>query len=1244
MKNSILKRVFVSAAIWCIAMMLAGTGLLAQTGQINGNVFDPQGAVVPGSEVTITNQSTGASRMAVTNDEGRYQFLQVPPGLYTVSAALVGFKTTEITDVHIVVDIPATLDLTLELGEVTEVVTVASTSEKLMNETDASMGNAFVEEQILSLPLNRRNVYRLLSLQPGVTEEGEVSGARSDQSNLTLDGIDVNEQQTGEAFNTVLRVNPESIQEFRVTVSNPNANQGRSSGGQVSLVTKSGTNDWHGSVYEFHRNTLTAANNFFNNRVTGDPDGDGEQGIARPKLIRNVFGGSVGGPIVKDKAFFFFNYEGRTDRSESSDLHNVPLANMGLGEMRYLNDQGQLIQLTQDEFNAIYGAQNPEVGINQAAISAFAQASQKYPNNDSGAGDSMNIGGYRFNGSTPIDWNTFITRLDFNLTDTQQLYLRGNFQWDHEGQISYWPDTPSPTLWSHPWGAAAGHTWMIRPTLINTFRYGITRQAFSNQGDSSDPGIWFRFVFSPRNFSRTLSRTTPLHNITDDFSWIKGDHTFQFGTNIRLIDNKRQSFANSFDNAIMNPSFYAASGGVLDIIEDKGAGQRDIILNAATSLIGRYTQYTWNFLFDADGSLLSPGVPADRTFATNEYEFYFADTWQVTPAFTLNLGLRWSYNSPVWETSGFQVKPTISLDEFFNRRVEGMLRGVPYNGLITLDKAGPFYGTDGFYPSDYNNLSPRVSFAYSPSFENSFLKAIFGEKDQSVIRGGFSVMYDRIGSALAVSFDLNNTLGFASGTTIPANTYDIAGNPGPLFTGFDQNTRSLPGITEPERLEFPLLQPPDESQRIESSLDEALTTPVNYNWNISLGRELGNGLYIEGSYVGRIAKDLMATRDVAHLNNITDPKSGQDWYTAARVLQDNRLASTPIDQMQNIPFFENLFPDVPSNWWWATDPNLSATQNIYAFIARGEAGGIDILDYTFLQAELDDVGIMPNIFFHPQYAALSAFSTIASSNYHAFTATIRQRFQNSLSMDLNWTWAKSIDNASGLQTSGAYGSAFILNPLAIDDNRSLSDFDTQHIINANWLWNLPVGRGQTYMSDAPAAVNAILGGWSLNGVFRWNTGLPVSSPIEGSRWATNWNAQSWVTRTRDPNVGPCKNCGVEGHPNFFNDPQYAYNSFRDAYAGETGDRNVYRRSGFFTLDFGLHKTFTMPYAEGHELSLRWEVFNATNSQFLGFPRGGRTGYGVDPDPQFGTATADFGNITAIQGIPRVMQFGLRYAF
>ncbi|GAB4235115.1 MAG: hypothetical protein Kow00109_08320 [Acidobacteriota bacterium] len=1209
-----------------VLLILLSAGAWAQTTELAGVVVDPAGAVVPGADVTLVNQATGNERAVVTDDEGRFRFPQLPPGNYTIRVELPGFKTLEQQNIRLLVDTPQNLTLRLELGEVSEVVTVSSSAERLMNQIDASLGNAFNTEQIIELPLNQRNVYQLLSLQPGVTEDGYVSGARSDQSNLTLDGIDVNEQQQGTAFESVLRVTPDSVQEFRVTTSTPGSSQGRSSGAQVSLVTKSGTNQFHGSLYEYHRNTVTAANDFFNNRI----------GLERPNLIRNLYGGTIGGPIKKDKVFFFYNYEGRKDRKQETVLQTVPLPHLGEGKMHYRNSAGELVELGPDEIAALFPATG---GVNPAAAAALGEAASRYPANDQGAGDQLNTSGFRFNSPLPLDWNTHIARIDVVPNDKHSLFFRANYQWDHESDTRWLPDTPTPEFWTHPFGVAAGHTWTIRPTLINTFRYGLTRQAFTNSGDSDQNQIGFRFVFWPRDFSRTLSRTTPVHNIVNDTSWILGDHTLQFGINFRLIDNKRRTFAQAYDTAIMNPSFYAGSGAAVDAIEDYEPGLRDPIRTAFTALLGRYTQYSANGTYDIDGSLLPSGTPTLRNFATEEYEFYFEDTWQVNDQLTLNLGVRWGVNTPVYETSGFQVKPEPSLGEFFELRKASAKQGVPYNEPIVVDLAGPYYGRDGYYKQDWNNVSPRVSFAYSPQFDDGILRTLFGSKGESVIRGGFAVMYDRVGSAMAVSWDLNSTLGFVLSDEIAANTFNTTTRLGPLFTGWDQDIRSLPFMDIRPSISFPLMTPMDEDQRIEQSMDDTITTPINYNWNLSIGRELPGGLFIEASYVGRKARDLLATRDVMHLNNIVDPQSGIDWYTAAAELYRHRQANTPIDQVPNIPFFENLFPDVPSNWWWSWDPSLSATQNIFSFVSRD---GWDILDWTFLQAELDDAGVVPNMFFHPQYAALSVWSTVARSDYHAFTFTMRERYGESLSFDLNYTWSKSMDNASGLQTETAYSSAaLILNPLRPDDMYSVSDFDIQHIVNANWLWDLPFGKGRHWGADWSGFAEALLGGWKFNGVFRWNSGLPMASPYEASRWATNWNAPSWGVRIRDPQANPHKS---GDHPNFWEDPKYAYNSYRDAMAGETGDRNVLRLDGFFQLDLGLYKTFRMPYNEDHRLTFRWEMFNATNTQILGAPTQSRDGWGLGTDPQLGTPAPSFGNINEIQGIPRVMQFGLRYDF
>ncbi len=1216
------------AVLVLVCFVLTGSSIYAQLSALSGSIKDPAGAVVPGATITIIAES-GATREVISDDEGRYRFNQVTPGTYEVRAEMDGFKTVSQQGVRLLVESPQTLNLILELGDISEIVTVTSTSLRVANEVDATIGNAFQEEQITELPLDSRNVTELLSLQPGVDAQGNVAGARRDQSNLTLDGVDVNEQQQGTAFTPVLRVTPDSVQEFRVTVTNPNASQGRSSGGQVSLITKTGSNDWHGSLYEYHRNTVTSANDFFNNRV----------GIDTPNLLRNLYGGSVGGPIVKDKVFFFFNYEGRKDRSQSSAVRTVPLEHLGRGEVKYVNTSGETVTLTPDDIASIY----PETGgINPISVGVFADAAAAYPANDSSVGDDLNTGGFRFNSSTPLNQNTWIAKMDFNLTDAQTLFVRGNYQWDNqqfsqaEAPLLPWlPGTPAPGLWSHPIGMAAGHTWTITPTFINTFRYGLTRQGFSQQGDSGENSFRFRSVFQPRAYSRTLDRTTPVHNFTNDTSWITGKHTFQFGTNIRLITNSRASFANAFDDANANIGFYQGAGATIsDPVGDFDPGFERVLQNGIVAVLGRFSQYTANFNFGGDGTLLPAGSPASREFKTNEYEFYFEDSWQMAPNFTLNLGLRWGYNNPVNENTGFQVQPTTSLGDYFDRRVASANQGVPLNDPITVDVSGPFYDKPGYYDSDYNNFSPRVSAAWTPDFENGFLRAIFGGEGQSVFRGGYAITYDRIGSQLAVSFDLNNTLGFSSSTTIAAETYNVTDNLAPLFTGFNQDIRSLPGISTPDNLTFPLLKPSDGARRIESSLDDTITTPINQSWNFSIGRELPSGFFVEASYIGRYADNLLASRDIMHLNNLVDPASGQSWYDAARIIMDARLADTPITEIAPVPFFENLFAPLPTSGAFLSDPNLTPTQNVLNLASRQ---GFDILDWTFVQDLIDEGGVHPSMFFHPQYAAFSAFSTIANSNYHAFAVTLRRRFNDGISFDFNYTLSKSMDNASGIQTSGLFGAAFILNPLNPDLSRSVSDFNTEHIVNSNWLWDLPFGTGRKWGSSWNGAVDAILGGWSLNGVFRWNSGRPAADYFESARWATNWNLSNNVTRIRDPRPDPNKR---GDSPNFWGDVQFAYNSFRDAYAGEVGDRNIFNRQSFVSLDFGLHKAFTMPYAEGHRVVFRWEVFNATNTQRLG----NTNSTGVQTDPQIGTPPPGWGNIIAIQGTPRVMQFALRYEF
>lgn len=1264
-----------------LVVFILATSSSAQSrgSDIRGTVTDPQGNLVAGASVKLTNAERNFIRTATTNSDGVYVFTAIQPGTYKLEVEAAGFKTVSVSDLVALVDTPLVRDVQLEVGAVSETVQVSSGSDAPLNTSDASLGNSFERGRIVDLPLNANNVVGLLSLQPGVSRSGYVNGGRADQSNITLDGVDVNEQQDGldvitdEAFASVLRVTRDSLQEFRVTTTNPNAEQGRSSGAQVSLVTRSGSNQWHGSLFETHRNTVTTANDFFNNAA----------GVGRPQLLRNIFGGSVGGPVKKDRAFFFFTYEGFREATATSVVREVPLPTLGQGIVRYRTESGAsdpgcpagtplgVNCLTPAEIVDSYAAAGAAPGINPAALVALADAARRYPANDSTVGDGLNTGGFRFNARTPTELNTYIARFDFNLTGRQTLFVRGNYQNDLVTRATYFssdcstagdniqcfPDTPALTTWNHPKGLALGHIWTVSNAIVNRFNYGLTRAAFTQNGDSNENRINFRFIFSPNSFQRTLRRTTPVHNFVDDVSWVKGNHSFGFGANVRLIRNNRNSLGASFDQAIINPSFYNFSGAVLTDPFTDFESSNDL-RDALASVIGRYSQYNANLVYDGSGQLQAVGTPTDRSFATEEYEMYLQDSWRMRPNFTLNYGLRWSTSTPVYERSGLQVVPNVNLTEYFNRRVEAANRGTSFTDPITFILGGKANNAPGYYKQDWNNFAPSIAFAWSPDFGDNLFGRVFGRDNKSVVRGGFRMTYDRIGSQLAVNFDLNNLAGFTSARNINANTFDvIPGELGPLFTGRNPDVRSLPfpGSTGPipSNLAFPLTVPSDEDQRIETSLDQGITTPYNYSFNFSYGREIGKGLSFEASYVGRFARKLLASRDIMQLNNIRDPESGATYYESINRLVDFRYQNRLITDIPSIPFFENLFPFM-ADWWG--DPTLTATQAAYAFLAPESVGGANIVDYTFLQLLWDDSpscttcpfaggpARFNNVFYQPQFGALSAFSTIARSNYNSLQLSLRQRLSNDITFDFNYTYGHSLDNVSGLQNSTSYGTAFVVNALQPDENYSSSDFDARHIINANWVVGVPIGRGKRFLSNTNKFADALLGGWQYTGIFRWNSGLPIQTPFDCCVWATNWNVQSNGVRVRPLRSSPTS----AGTPNIFSDPLTAYRSFRPARPGEVGDRNVLRAPGYISLDAGLYKTFKMPW-DGHSIQFRWEVFNVTNTQRFDGLTISDLSLGSDPFLG-GNPNSDFGRFTSTQTplnetkAGRVMQFALRYQF
>ena len=1235
MKISSMKtKVFLPVLTILVSIFMVGS-IYAQTdvSEITGTVTDAQGAAVAGATVTLTSPEKGFTRIAQTSDNGTYNFPGIPPGVYNVEVEKSGFKKSVQSSVQAPIASTARADFALEIGDVSETVTVTSNSiDSLVNTTDASIGNTFQPIQIQQLPTDSRNIAGLLSLQPGVTREGYVNGGRSDQANITLDGVDVNDQQLGTAFFSVLRATAESVEEFRVTTTNANADQGRSSGAQISLLTRSGRNDFFGSAFWLPRRTFGSANNFFNNR----------SGVERPNINRDVFGGSIGGPIVKDKFFFFYSYEGWRQSIDVPVVQVVPLPSLGQGILKFEQNNGSVVTLTPAQFNTIYSAarQNP------AALAVLAAAAARYPANDTSAGDGLNTSGFRFNAPTSYEQNTHVLRLDWNINNNHQLFARGNKQHDVLTAAPAFPDTPTPQDWDHNTGVAVGHTWTIGSNKVNVFRYGLTRQAYTRGGDATENSISFRFVYSPLNFGYSLSRVTPVQNFTDDFTWTIGSHTLQFGGNIRTIRNKRSDSSPAYDNAVINPSYYASSGRSLlvPLTSSYSIATNNLDAQAAVAaLIGRYSQYTANYNYDLQGNVLPTGTVIDRNFATEEYDVYVQDSWKAFSNLTVNFGLRYSLSRPVYETSGYQIRPSIPLGDYFDRRVQGAARGVPYNEILNFELAGPKNDAPGFYGLDKNNFQPRISAAWSPNFKSGFLGKLFGENNESVFRGGFAMTNDYFGQQLAVTFNGLSTLGFLTSDTIAPNTYNVTNRLGPQFTGFGQRINNLAGMAP---LANRFQTPADEDTRIELSLDSTLVSPINYSWNFTYGRKLPKGLYIEASYVGRKARNLLVQRDIMALNNLVDPISGMDWYTASGLLYDAFYSGTSVNNLPTIPYFENLFPGLRDSlgpvFGLGAQPN--STRAAYS-IHEGYAYG----DWTYLQLLLDDDflnGRWSNLFYQPQYGAFTAFSTVGKSDYHGGSLSIRQRLGQNLLFDFNYTFSKSMDDASGLQTSGAYGSAFILNAIRQKDSYAVSDFDTRHVINANGLWQLPFGKGRKYFSGLNRFADGLVGGWQLGGIFRWNSGLPFSNLIDLSGWATNWNLRSRYVRTAPIQTSPTR--GGNGQAaNIFSDLTQLTNSVRPPRPGETGDRNNFRGTNFSQLDMNIGKTFDMPWNEKHKLQFRWEVFNVLNRQYL--DEASISAFSISPADPFDPAgeprlSGNTGEFTDIKGIPRRMQFVLRYSF
>jgi hypothetical protein len=1198
-------------SIMLCLLAAAWPALGQQLSTLNGTVTDPTGSVVVGATIRLESVTRGILvREETTGNEGRYVFPQIQPDTYKISAKSAGFNDVIVNNVVVLVNTPATVDIRFEkIGAVAETISVSAESVQV-NTTDASIGNAIGSMPIIQLPSFARNVAGLLALQPGVNIFGNVNGGKSDQANVTLDGIDVNDQMERSAFTSVLRVTLDSVQEFRTTTTNANSDQGRSSGAQVSLVTKSGTNEIHGSAYWYHRNTAHAANDFFNNL----------SGVKRPKLLINIPGAAVGGAIKKNKLFYFLNWEQRNDRSEFNASRTVPSEKLRQGIVQYRNRAGALTEIGPQ---AIRTQIDPGgIGPNQAVLQLF----NSYPvPNDFTLGDGLNFQGFRFVAPLLLRWNTYTSRFDYQLNSRHTLFARGQLQNDRSTGAPQFPgEQPNNAFLTNSKGIAIGHNMVITNSLVSTFRYGITRLSRETTGIQTASAVSFRNLSDRFGLTTGISRQIPLHQFSEDMSWTKRNHAFQFGGIVRLISNQSRNFGRSFHAASTNVSWLRGTGSDLQPA-DLAPADRTAYNDAMMALLGIVSQGTARWNYNIDGSVLPVGAPISRNFKNEEYEMYFMDSWRMKRNLTVTYGLRWSLMPPIHEANGVQISTNIPLGDWFNTRGALGDQGKSQEEagrIIFLRRDDP--KARPIYPFHKGNVAPRVAFAYSPTADSGIGRFLFGGAGKSVIRAGWGMYYDLIGQPLARTYDVT-AFGFASNLVNQSGQLTSAA--APRFTGVFSVPSALIRAALPGG--FPVQFPSSGtgSFAITNSIDDTLKMPYTMNMNLSIGREFGNGWFIQGSYVGRQSRRSLANRDLAMPTNMTDPASGQTYFEAATILARQVNARVPIAQVQPLPFFENFFGNL-------RNARQTATQAVY------EVAQFYPNDFTSALADLDQFcdpacgRLGKNMMMNPQFSALSAWSSIAGGNYHSMQWTLRKRFSEGLVLDFNYTYAKSQDLGSANENGGSF-SGFLVNSWNPSQRRGVSDFDQRHIWNMFFVYELPFGRGKRFGDGMNRLLDAAVGGWQLSGVWTQSTERPWAVG-NGRNWPTNWNITGFGTPKGPTTVSTkTKNAPAvsgRGGPNVWPNPAQTLEQWDFTLPGQSGSRNTVWVDGRSNFDFALAKRFRMPFKESHSLQFRWETFNIFNQVRFGSPELSRVG------------TANWGKYTTQVNEPRQMQFALRYEF
>ncbi len=1245
---------------------------------MTGVVTDQSGAAIPGATVVLTNTATGAKYTQTTSSIGYYRFAQIPAGQgYTARITSKGFAAITINNISLLVNQVRTQNATMSVGtQVSTVEVTASNAEVTIDTTDALVGNDLDPQQLNNLPVQQRDdPLALFTMQPGVTDSGAVTGARVDQNDITVDGLDVNDFATGGAvqnnagsgissgFQTGMIVGHapvDSVEEFQGGVSGNEASTGPAAGGQFQLVTKSGTNHFHGDLNEYHRDTSLAANTWFNN--------DASPIVPRQHLIHNQFGGDVGGPILRNKVFFFFDFNDSRIVAGSVVNRTVPTASLRAGTITYCTDPACDTQDTKN-MSQIAAFDPAGIGVDQNLLN-FIDKRYPLPNLQSG-GDGYNSLGYTFNAPDDDNETDYVTRIDYRINSSQTLW--GSLHLTRENSVyqpNQFPGDPSTSPYTdRSYYFVVGHDWVIGQDMTNRVFLGETVQKVAFPIDYN-PGGTTAFTFgdgadnalmaNPYIWPDSSARRIPNEQLGDDFSLVKGRHTWQFGGIIKDILSHDTTITD-FNTTEVGLGGHVDSlcGTAADPCSNGNASLEPSDLDISTStnqftwdepfaaLLGRIGNVTSVYNYDTQGNSLKQLTGDQRFYRYYQTQFYIQDSWKIMPSLTLTYGLTYQWFSVPYETRGLETVEPFTFDQFFGARVEQSATGATTVPLISYLLGGKGNGSSAppLYQPQYRNFAPHLGFAWNPGFDKKL-----------VINGSAGIVYDRTvvnaiqaiqdGYSYLFQQQKQNNYG------ISGDPYDSVKNDSRLDANNGLSTVSLTAPASPR----PPYQPftgaacaafaysPCGLQIgvFNSTIDPSLQTPYNIVLDFGVQRQLPSNMLLKINYVGRLGRKLVAQEDASQVLDFVDPQSGEKLSTAfASIITQTRQGVAP-NNLTVQPWFEDM-----------VTPGIGVANGFAsntAYVAAGESSYVHNGDFgDFVWAWSGDMP--PNVGEAAQFANNDFYNNAGFSTYHGLLFTLQKNMSNGIHYDFNYTWSHSIDNtsffANAMGDTGIGGIGLVCDAVRPRECRGSSDFDTRNYITGDATYQLPFGKGRMFLSDQPRWVDEVVGGWDLSGLADWHAGFPWSG-------AANAFVASFSNDAPPIFIGSDR-AAIQTHvtkqPNGtlsdFRDPATAAAQFEGPVAFHIGPRNNFRGPGFFDADFGLAKNFPV-YKEGVNLKFRADAFNALNHpNFQNPAENAYNGYDAQDYQQGpGFGEINFANIPSgnENGGARVLQLSLRLEF